>query len=69
MEVGKKVKSIILSNGDFRTGDENTYLETINEFHGTHDMDWVAMKRRDGSESGREVERYNCQFIVEIVWD
>jgi hypothetical protein len=49
-------------------GDDNHYLETLNEFHGDYDMDWIVMKLRDGSPSGKEVERYNCRFIVGIVW-
>lgn len=70
MESGKKVKSIELPQGEnvFVRGDENHYLETLNEFHGDYDMDWIVMKLRDGSPDGKEVERYNCKFIVGIVW-
>lgn len=68
MEGGRKVKSIELPQGNVVSGDDNHYLETFNEFHGEYDLDWVVMKQRDGSPNGKEVERYNCKFIVGIVW-
>lgn len=69
MEDKRKIKSIELPSGVIVSGDENHYLETLHEFHGDHDMDWVVMKQRDGSQDGKEIERYNCKFIICIVWD
>jgi hypothetical protein len=71
MSSGIKVKSIWWNAGSegyvsglvAGTGKVRT-METLNEFHGEYDLDWVIEKH-----DGVEVSRHNCKLIESINWE
>lgn len=39
-------------------------METLNEYHGEYDLDWVIEKI-----NGKEIARHNTKYIETIVWE
>ena len=67
MQVQLRVKEIWWNgaNGDeCLRPKEGQRMETLNEFHGDYDMDWVVLFEGD-----KEISRHNVQYIASIVWE
>uniref|UniRef100_A0A6H1ZA13 Uncharacterized protein n=1 Tax=viral metagenome TaxID=1070528 RepID=A0A6H1ZA13_9ZZZZ len=68
MKNGLFAKSIWLPGNEGRAdgviAKNGLILETLNEFHGEYDIDWIIQK-----ENGVEVARHNTKYIETIIWE
>ena len=60
---GIKIRAIYFPNGERVVANYSCTLETLNEFHGEYDIDWVILLQ-----DGNETARYNTRHIESIVW-
>lgn len=59
----RQIHKFVLNDGrTILSIDDDHYFEY------SSDHNWVIRKYRDGSIDGKEVERYNCRYIMHIVW-
>ena len=64
MKSGMKIREIYFPDGKSRGTDDNSRLETLSEFHGEYDIDWVVVIDVDG----KEIARHNTRYVESIVW-
>ena len=63
MKSGIQIERICFGNQDVVVAKDAVTLETLNEFHGAYDLDWVVKM-----EDGRETARFNVSHIETIIW-
>ena len=60
---GKKVDSVVFSNGDTIRSQDGNNLVLSATHHGDHDEFWVI-----ATDEGEERARHNCRHIESIQW-